>query len=790
MNLTALKTLEFTKIRDLLVELTGSTAGKEVASELAPSAIPEEVQSRLVQTAEANQIISAGLQVPLGGIREIRACTKRAELGAVLDPTDFVAIAGTLYAARKMKTFFQPLQEMAPLLSQNAAYIVPIPGLENAINQSISEQGSVRDEASVELQRIRRETRLLQQRIKEKVDHILHSAEYQKYFQDALVTVRGDRYVIPIKQEYRQQFPGIVHDQSASGATLFIEPMAVVNMNNDIMQLTAAEKNEVLRILTALSGKVGAAAQQIYENIHQLAHLDFTFAKARLAIRMNAVLPVINSNGHVGLLQARHPLIPKDKVVPIDVELGKTFTTLLITGPNTGGKTVSLKTVGLFALMAQSGLFIPALSGSTMPVFQNVYADIGDEQSIEQSLSTFSGHMTNLVRILQDVSSRDLVLIDEIGAGTDPEEGAALAMSILEYLQEIGAATIATTHYSELKTFAYTRPGVENGSVEFDVQTLRPTYRLLIGVPGSSNAFAISKRLGLSDTVIARARQLMSSEHKEFAAVLEELETQRNSYLERAGLIKDKEQEVEVLQRRLQREKNEWQEKKQDLQKKARDEAANLIRQTRREAESLIRELKEQFAVSEEKQRQNKIQQIRKRLQQQTGALTGLEHPTIDADMKPVDMKAVKPGDEVYVATLGKNGNVLSVGADDLTVQIGILKMNVSANDCLTSKKSTVKEAKIERKTAGRLNTTQLQGVSRQIDIRGMTIDEAVPTLDKFIDDAVMANLPEVLVIHGKGTGALRKGVRRYLENHPNVQTVKIGEYNEGGDGVSVAVLR
>ncbi len=792
MNFTALKTLEFIKIRDLLVELAGSTAGKEVALELVPSAIPEEVQSRLVQTAEANQIISAGLQVPLGGIREIRACTKRAELGAVLDPADFVAIAGTLYAARKMKTFFQPLQEMAPLLSQNAAYIVPLPGLENAINQSISEQGLVLDEASVELQRIRRETRLLQQRIKEKVDHILHSAEYQKYFQDALVTVRGDRYVIPIKQEYRHQFPGIVHDQSASGATLFIEPMAVVNMNNDIMQLTAAEKNEVLRILTALSGKVGAAAQSIYENIHQLAHLDFTFAKARLAIRMNAVLPVINSNGYVGLLQARHPLIPKDKVVPIDVELGKTFTTLLITGPNTGGKTVSLKTVGLFALMAQAGLFIPALSGSTMPVFQNVYADIGDEQSIEQSLSTFSGHMTNLVRILQEVSSHDLVLIDEIGAGTDPEEGAALAMAILEYLQEIGAATIATTHYSELKTFAYTRPGVENGSVEFDVQTLRPTYRLLIGVPGSSNAFAISKRLGLSDMVIDRARQLMSTEHKEFATVLEELETQRNSYIERASLIQTKEQEIELLQRRLQREQNEWREKKQDLQRKARDEAASLIRQTRREAESLIKELKEQFAVNEEKQRQNKIQQIRKRLQQRTGALTGLEHPAIDEDMKPVDMKAVKPGDEVYVATLGKNGSVLSVGADDLTVQIGILKMNVSANDCLVSKKSTVtvKEAKIERKTPARLNVAQLQGVSRQIDIRGMTIDEAVPTLDKFIDDAVMTNLPEVLVIHGKGTGALRKGVRRYLENHPNVQKVKIGEYNEGGDGVSVAVLR
>lgn len=787
MDSIVLKTLEYTKIRDMLAELTVSTVGKELAIELIPSAAVEDVQNRLAQTAEAFQILSEALSVPFGGIREIRSLTKRAELGAVLDPSDFLAIAGTLYAARRMKTFFHPLQDMAPLLSQNAGCIEAFPALENSINQTISEQGTVRDEASVELLRIRREIRLIQNRIKEKVDHILHSLEYQKYFQETLVTVRGDRYVIPIKQEYRQHFPGIVHDQSASGATLFIEPLAVVNMNNDIKQLTAAEKNEVLRLLTVLSAQVAAEAQPIYENIRQLAFLDFTFAKARLAAAMNAVPPVINPNGCVKLMQARHPLIPKGNVVPIDVELGKTFTTLLITGPNTGGKTVSLKTVGLFALMTQAGLFIPAMSGSEMPVFQKVFADIGDEQSIEQSLSTFSGHMTNLVRILHKASYRDLVLIDEIGAGTDPEEGAALAMAMLEYLQEVGAVTIATTHYSELKTFAYTRPGVENGSVEFDVQTLRPTYRLLVGVPGSSNAFAISKRLGLAETIINRARQLMSSEHKEFANVLEELETQRISYLERAASLRSKESELQQLSDRLRQEQLEWNARKQDLLRKAREEAAGLIRQTRRETESLIRELKDQFSIMEEKKCQQTIQQVRKQLQQSMSAFTGLEQQSVGQDLKSIDLGTLKIGDEVYIATLGQYGTVLSIGTSDLTVQAGILKMNVSASDCRIGKKGAVKTVK---KSVGKLNVSQLKEAARQIDIRGMTIDEAVQTLDKFIDDAIMASFHEVMVIHGKGTGALRKGVRQYLQNHPGVQSVKIGEYNEGGDGVSVAVLR
>lgn len=790
MDVTALKILEYTKIRDMLMELTGSTAGKELSQALIPAADMDEVRNRLDQTLEAYRILSAALPVPLGGIREIRASTKRAELGAVLDPPDFLAILATLYAARRLKTFFQPLQEMAPLLAEKASYIEALPALENSINQTISEQGTVRDEASVELLRARREIRLLQNRIKEKVDHILHSSEYQKYFQEILVTVRGDRYVLPIKQEYRHHFPGIVHDQSASGATLFIEPMAVVNMNNDIKQLMTVEKNEVLRILTGLSAQVAAAAQKIYENIRWLAHLDFTFAKARLAIAMNAVLPVINHNGCVSLMQARHPLIAKEHVVPIDVELGRSFKTLLITGPNTGGKTVSLKTVGLFALMTQAGLFIPAKSGSAMPVFKNVFADIGDEQSIEQSLSTFSGHMTNLVRILQKTSSEDLVLIDEIGAGTDPEEGAALAMAILEYLQESGVSTIATTHYSELKTFAYTRDGVENGSVEFDVQTLRPTYRLLIGVPGSSNAFAISKRLGLSEPIIERARQLMSSEHKEFTNVLEELETQRNFYAEQVELLRLKEVEIQQLQARLQREQVEWNEKKQDLQRKTRDEAAGLIRQTRREAEGLIRELKEQFAVQEEKERQNKIQQVRRRIQQSMNGLTGIEPPLPDNAMRPLDLKNLKLGDEVYVVALDKYGTVLAIEDSGLTVQIGILKMNVSVDDCRAGKNIAGKNTGTVKNIRGKTNAGELQKVSRQIDIRGMTIDEAVQTLDKFIDDAIMANLPEVIVIHGKGTGALRKGVRKYLENHSGIQKVKIGEYNEGGDGVSVAVLR
>ena len=493
MELSVLNTLEFDKIRTRLADNTGSVIGREFAEALEPVSDYSEVERRLKETKEALDILGAVVSVPLGGIRDIRAMVKRAELGASLEPYEFVAVGSTLYAARRLKQFFGELNQDVPRLSEIAESITLYRNLENNIEITVSDQGAVRDTASAELARLRRDIRTAQHRVKEKLESILHSTEYQKFFQDALVTIRGDRYVIPVKQEYRHSFPGIVHDQSASGATVFIEPMAVVNLNNDLKQMMSAEQTEIERILHQLSAQVAAVAAGLLITCQALGEMDFVFAKARLAIAHKAVMPLLNNSGMVDLRQARHPLINAENVMPIDVRLGKEFTVLVITGPNTGGKTVSLKTVGLFALMVQAGLFIPAAVDSVMPVFENVFADIGDEQSIEQSLSTFSAHMTNLVRILRQVKPADLVLIDEIGAGTDPDEGAALAMAILEYLHGNGVRTIATTHYSELKTFAYSRHGIENASVEFDIHTLRPTYRLLIGMPGSSKAFLISK---------------------------------------------------------------------------------------------------------------------------------------------------------------------------------------------------------------------------------------------------------------------------------------------------------
>lgn len=544
MEAAVLSTLEYDKIRDMLAARTGSVMGRELAHELVPVSEAQQVQKRLAETAEARGILNHIATVPLGGIRDVRSTLKKAELGAILEPHELLAVASTLYAARRIKAFFADLSIEAPLLALRASQIMVLRNIETVIEAIVNEQGVIRDDASSELLKLRREIKQAQSRVKEKLDNILRSGEYQKYFQDALVTMRGDRYVIPIKQEYRNNFPGIVHDQSASGATLFIEPMAIVNLNNDIKQLITAEKHEIERILTVVTGQIAQVAEPLGENLVILAQLDFVFAKAKLSIDMRATQPIISQQGFVNLIQARHPLIPAEHVVPIDVQLGRHFTTLLITGPNTGGKTVTLKTVGLFALMTQAGLFIPAAPDSEMPIIGNIFADIGDEQSIEQSLSTFSGHMTNLVGILKKIGADDLVLIDEIGAGTDPSEGAALAMSILEHIHTVGAKTIATTHYSELKTFAYSREGIENASVEFDIQTLRPTYRLLIGIPGSSNAFAISQRLGLSAKIIERAKALIHKEHADFETVLRALEDQKKAYSSRLDELSRLEQEM------------------------------------------------------------------------------------------------------------------------------------------------------------------------------------------------------------------------------------------------------
>lgn len=785
MEASVLSTLEYNKIRSMLAECTGSIIGRELAESLVPVNDASKVKEQLAETAEARIIMNNVPHIPLGGIRDIRATIKRAGLGAILEPHELLAVASTLYAARRMKNFFTELTVAAPLLGSAAEQIIILRNLEATVETTVTEQGLIRDDASHELAKLRREIRQAQSRVKEKLDSILRSGEYQKYFQDTLVTMRGDRYVIPIKHEFRNNFPGIVHDQSASGATLFIEPIAIVNLNNDIKQFMAAEKTEIERILAVVTRQIANVSQAIEGNLGVLAHMDFVFAKAKLSIDMRAVEPLINHEGYVNLIQARHPLIPLEHVVPIDVHLGRHFTTLLITGPNTGGKTVTLKTVGLFALMTQAGLFVPAAPDSEMPIIGNIFADIGDEQSIEQSLSTFSGHMTNLVAILKKIGPNDLVLIDEIGAGTDPSEGAALAMSILEYIHSIGAKTIATTHYSELKTFAYTRHGIENASVEFDIQTLRPTYRLLIGIPGSSNAFAISQRLGLTDEIIARAKELINKEHNDFETVLHALEEQKKLFTSRADEVKRLEQELHMAREKILEKEQSLADKRTTMLAKAQEEAAAVIRQAKRSAEEIITELKAQFSEHSGRERQNAIENARRKLKSSSSEVHRFDQDEYEFSPK-ISAEILKPGMKVYVATLKQQGEIIAVGGADVTVQLGVLKFTVPMSACrLLSEPAKSKEPVTTR----HINMTKIETVARQIDIRGMTIEEAETMLDKYIDDAILSGLNEVLIIHGKGTGALRKGVKAYLEAHPYIKGIRIAELNEGGTGATVARL-
>jgi len=786
MDLSVLKTLEYNKIRAKLADRSSCMLGRELAEELVPTSELTEVKRRIAETREAREILDAISNIPLGGIRDIRVMLKRAEVGSILDPHELIAVSSTLYASRRMKSFFADMPSSILILAGYGANITALPNVENAIENIVNEQGTIRDDASAELLKIRRDVRSAQSRVKDKLDSILRSSEYQKYFQDTLVTMRGDRYVIPIKQESRYHFPGIIHDQSASGATVFIEPMAVVVLNNDIKQLMSAEKNEIERILQIITANIADFAEEIYANCHALGQLDFAFAKGKLSQDMKATIPLINNEGYVNLRQARHPLIPAAVVVPIDIYLGREFNTLLITGPNTGGKTVTLKTLGLFALMTQAGLYIPVDSGSEMAVFTNVFADIGDEQSIEQSLSTFSAHMTNLVRILGKVSLHDLVLIDEIGSGTDPDEGSALAIAMLEYLLGAGARTIATTHYSELKTFAYSRVGIENASVEFDIQTLKPTYRLLIGIPGSSNAFAISRRLGLSEAIVESAKKFISPDHAELEAVLNGLEEQKIAYDKLNEELAQQEQLLSTLRTKLAAEQMSLAAKKQSILAKAKADAEAILRQARRESESIISELKAQFAERSASARQRTFDKSRKRLRQNLNDLGPSDEEDDDSQMPIVTAKMLKPGMSVYVTTVKQKGTVLSFNASSVTVQLGILKMNVGLGACRMVAGFPMPKDKIEPSS---MDFSKMRDVPREIDIRGLMVDEAEIILDKYIDDAILAGLSKVIVIHGKGTGALRKGVRTYLEHHNNVMSISIAELNEGGDGATIVQL-
>ena len=792
MNQKSLRVLEFNKIVDILKTKVSSSLGLKYIENLTPSSDYEEVKYMLEETSQAQSILLKRGGVPLNGMHDIEDKAKRAEIGASLDPGSLIKIADTLRVARNLKNILSSSDEddfNYPIIQglSNSLYIYR--DVEDKIYNAIISEIEISDNASTELRNIRRRIVQKNQSIRSKLNSIITSSTYQKYLQDAIISVRGDRFVVPVKAEYRSYVSGIIHDQSSSGATLFIEPMSIVDMNNELRQLRLQEQEEIERILAELSSLVGEISHDIIANQEILGKLDFAFAKGKLSISMKAIEPELNEDKYINIKSGIHPLLDPETVVSNDIYLGREFHTLLITGPNTGGKTVTIKTVGIFALMTQSGLHIPANYGSSMCVFDNIFADIGDEQSIEQSLSTFSSHMTNIVSILKDVTENSLVRFDELGAGTDPMEGAALAIAILEDVKMAGATCIATTHYTELKNYALTKEGVENAAVEFDVETLSPTYRLLMGIPGKSNAFAISKKLGLSDYIISRARDFIDDSNIELEDVLQEAEKSRLKAIEER-------EEAEKLKAEIQQVKREYDEKLEKIMsqrdkmiEQAKSEAFRITRGAKEEVDSIIKELRAMENEMASKEKNRKIEALRKELTNSMGAL----QPTVESMIVPKistkEIKNLKPGDEVKVITLNQNGSVISVDEKkkEAVVQIGIMKMTLPFK--------SLQRAKSEAKTTvtkGTRNIIKSKSgrVKSEVDLRGMTLEEAIIELDKYLDDACVAGLENVTIIHGIGTGVLKSGLQDVLKKNKHVKSQRPGQYGEGGAGVTIAVLK
>ena len=786
MDEKVLSTLEFDKIRLLLAERAAFSGGKSLAAALTPSRSLKEADRWQGETEEAVRILSAAGQPPFGGMRDVREILRRAERGAVLLPAEILEVADAARASAKLRSFLEAHAPAAGALTlaDLAGILGRFPKLESEIDRCLSREGDVVDHASPKLAEIRSRLRVLRQRVREYLDNLVRSPKGQRCLQEPIVTVRGGRYVVPVKQEHRSEIPGIVHDQSASGATLFVEPEAAVEMNNQIRLLEAEEAREVERILQQLSGLVASEAGRLAESVEIAAEIDFIFAKGRLALDWNAVRPRLNSEGRIDIRKARHPLI-RGEVVPIDLRLGDEFTALVITGPNTGGKTVALKTLGLFVLMAQAGLHLPAGEGSEVGLFTGVFADIGDEQSIEQSLSTFSSHMANIVRILGAADARSLVLLDEIGAGTDPAEGAALATAILEHLVEKGCRVVVTTHYGALKSLAYSHPLIENASVQFDVETLRPTYRLLIGQAGMSHAFAIAERLGLAPEVIERARGRLSEEERKVGELLgsaeesrllaererEEAERLRRHYLELRDRYFDAFERLKAAREKVLDE--------------ARREAEALVEKARREADELLGRLRK--AGREELEAE--AQEVRGRL----AALAGEVQASRPAEPAPARRALAEkfdpvPGMAVRVKSLEQEGEVVQLLAGGkVSVQVGAIKVNVEPSDLEPVVGSRRQAATPVAHAA--MAWRKAQEVSAEVDLRGMLASEAIERLDKYLDDALLAGLDRVRVIHGKGTGALREAVWNYLREHPRVRAYRLGDAYEGGSGVTLVQL-
>lgn len=784
-----LSVLEYNKIIEQLIEQAGSEMTKKVISELKPYDDVSEIRDSQAETTEAVRLINYKGPLPVGGFYDIQESVSFARKGGTLTMAQLLRILYNMKTAERIVAFLKGDVPDVPIICSIAELIVVHKRLADEIDRCIISEDEMADNASPELRSIRRAMVRQSEALKAKMSHIINSADNRTILQDSIVTMRNGRYVIPVKQEHRSRVPGIVHDQSGTGATLFIEPQAIVNLNNELRQLELDEKAEINRILADLSGGVSEVYHDLVNNQKLMLELDIFMAKGRLSLAMDGEEPEINEDGILELRSARHPLIDQKKVVPVNISLGETYDTLVVTGPNTGGKTVTLKTCGLLSLMAQSGLHIPAAIGSKVPVYHNIFADIGDEQSIEQSLSTFSSHMTNIVDIVAEAGEDTLVLLDELGAGTDPTEGAALAIAILEKLASSGASILATTHYTELKKYAISTDGVQNASMEFDVETLSPTYRLTIGIPGKSNAFEISHKLGLSGEITDRAKNLLEAGDIAFEDVISSLEEDKR-------LAEEERDEAIMINIEMKRQKEElekkakkFEEQKERELERAREQAREIIREAKTVVSEVQDELKALAKLESMGERNLRFDQGRKRLREiEKKNRSTIKRETND---KPVDPDQLSIGDRVKILTLNQNGEIVSLPDDkgNLQVQVGIMKVGVKLKDImLIDQPKPKKKPKTSR--YGSLYKQKAQNISTSVDVRGKNLDDAIMDVEKYIDDAFISGLEEVTVIHGRGEGILRKGLHDMFKRHKNIKSFRKGGYNEGGDGVTVVKLK
>ena len=790
-----LRVLEFNKIKEMMKPLALSDSARELIDALEPTSDLATAQLWQQETEEASVILTYVGSHPMTGFEDVRPYLRLAEIGSALSMKALLEVAAFMRAGRVARSALVTERDNTPYITQLASGLNSFRQLEEDIEAAIISEDEMSDHASPELYDLRRKIRTANDKIRERLNSYIHNPNTQKYLQDFIITVRTGRYVIPVKAECRGAVPGLIHDQSATGATLFIEPMAIVEINNDLKELMGKEKQEIERILMSFTQQIAPECDSLRSNLTILSQLDFAFAKAQLSRSMRGVQPKLNDRGYLRIIRGRHPLLDPEKVVPSDIWLGAEFTTLVITGPNTGGKTVTLKTVGLFTLMAQAGLQVPAELGTELSVFDSVFADIGDEQSIEQSLTTFSSHMTNIVSILRDVTPDSLVMFDELGAGTDPTEGAALAMAILDTLLEQRVRTMATTHYSELKEYALSHPGVENASVEFNVQTLRPTYRLSIGIPGKSNAFEISRKLGLPEEIIEEASRRLSRDQVRFEDVISNAESQRQIAERERELAQQAREEMQRLRDETDRQRQELERQRESMLRKAREDARRVLQSAQRESEQIISELKRQRAAGAGNIKEHELAAMRGKLQSGLDAMSAMGEQPADAG-KP--LTSVKIGDYVEITHLGTSGTVASLPDQkgEVQVQAGPLKLKVPLKSLRAAKppkkeksKWTPALGKDSSKASAAVNIRD-RSVATETDVRGMNLEEAILAVDLYLDNAALQSLGEVYIIHGKGTGVLRAGIQDHLRRHPLVKSFRLGKYGEGEDGVTVVTLK